>query len=226
MAAQSFKPRTLTQQVATLIRERILSGELPPGERIVEQTLARMLGVGQNVVREALIELAHRGFVRRVTNRGTYVTKLTIAEALKIAEVRGVLEGLAVASVHARLRRGEIQLAPLRDAVAQMRKAAEAGERELFYDYDIAFHEQLWNLADNEFLGQMLEQVVVPLFASFIVLHMRRDGAAATLVEAVEAHERVLNDIEFASSEAAVTAMRELADLSVKHQRGLISGLE
>lgn len=221
-----LRPLTLTQQVAKLIRNRIVSGELPPGERIVEQTLAKSLGVGQNVVREALIELSHRGFVRRLTNRGTYVTKLSIGEAKKIAEVRGVLEGLAVEQVCERFKRREISLAPLHAALEKMRLAAKEGDREQFYDHDLSFHEQLWSLADNEYLSQMLEQVVVPLFASFIVLYMRRDGAVASFLEAVEAHKRVLTEIEKSGKDAARKAMRDLVDLSVKHQRGLISGLD
>ena len=225
MTAAPLKPQTLTQQVARLIRERIVSGELPPGERIVEQTLAKSLGVGQNAVREALIELAHRGFVRRVTNRGTYVTKLSVDEAIKIAEVRAVLEGLAVERVHERWRKGEVSLAPLKAELAEMRAAAEVADRERFYDHDLAFHEKLWNLADNVFLGQMLEQVVVPLFASFIVLYMRRGAEAPELVEAVEAHERVLRQIE-SNGKSARNAMADLLDMSVQHQRGLITGHE
>ena len=77
-------------------KEQIFNGDLRPGERVVEQKFARQFGVGQNAIREALIELAHLGFVRRVPTKGTYVTKVTPEDAVKIARVRRALEGLAI----------------------------------------------------------------------------------------------------------------------------------
>ena len=90
------KPIRLTDQISEVIKKQIFAGDLEPGDRVVEQKIARDLGVGQNAVREALIELSHLGFVRRVPNIGTFVTKLSRADAEKISQVRIALEGLVV----------------------------------------------------------------------------------------------------------------------------------
>lgn len=202
--------------------ERILRGDLEPGQRLVEQTLARSLGVGQNVVREALIALSHRGFVRRITNRGSYVTKLSYDEACKLSEVRSALEERVIDLIHRRMRSEPLDLAPLDDQLRGMRQAAGAGDRTLFYDCDLKWHRALWALAGNEFLTEMLEQIVVPLFAFFILLYVRKQGGPGTLREAVEAHAAVVADLRSGAGNGT-RAIAELVDLSLKHHRGLIT---
>ncbi len=104
------KPIRLTDQISKVIKEKIFAGELEPGDRVVEQKIARDLGVGQNAVREALIELFHLGFVRRIPNIGTFVTKLDRTDAEKISQVRTALEGLVVDLVAQRLETDDLDL--------------------------------------------------------------------------------------------------------------------
>lgn len=218
-----LKATPLTDQVAAVIKNRILHGELQSGERLVEQQLARSLGVGQNVIREALIALAHLGFVRRVANRGTYVTKLTLRDACKLAEVRAELECLAVRLIGERMLRGSVDWAPFEECLRSMREAAAGNDREKFYECDIQFHRMLWELADNEHLAQSLEQIVVPLFAFFIMLYMRKHGATESFLESVAAHEKVIAILKESGGDAAEAAMRGIVDLAVQHQQGLIT---
>ena len=215
-----LKP-TLTQQISDLIKDQILSGTLSPGERLVEYLIAKHYGVGQNVVREALIELSHLGLVRRETNKGTYVTKLTLEEAQKIADVRGAMEGLAIELVCKRLRKKEVDLGMLRQIVADMRSAATACDRQAFYEHDIRFHKTLWQMSGNEYLGQLLEQVVTPLFGSFILLFFRTDGAKKTLLEGADAH-RILVDALEKSPATARRAILDMVNLSLQHNKGLL----
>lgn len=222
MGTALLRPAPLTEQVAANIRARILKGELRPGERLVEQQLAKSLGVGQNAVREALIDLAHGGFVRRLANRGTYVTELTLEEARKMAEVRGALEGLAVELVAQRYARTPFDLGELDTPLAGMRSAAVANDREQFYACDLCFHQALWKLSGNEHLEQAAEQIVVPLFAFFIMLYMRTGSASGSFLEAVEAHEQVVRDIRSSGAGRARQSMEELVDLALKHQQGLM----
>jgi len=59
-------PYSKKDRVVLAIREAIVSGKMQPGDAIVEGRVARQLGVGQPLVREALIDLEHQGFVQRV----------------------------------------------------------------------------------------------------------------------------------------------------------------
>src|ERR1051326_340333 len=91
-----LRMKSLPESVAEQMREAILGGQLKPGERLVEQKLATLFGIGQPTVREALKELEYQGFVRKLPNRATYVTDLSTSEMAKMFEVRMALETLAI----------------------------------------------------------------------------------------------------------------------------------
>ena len=65
---------SLAEGVVAALKDAFFSGTLKPGAAIVERQIAKQMNVGTPVVREALISLKHEGFVRRVKNKGTFVT--------------------------------------------------------------------------------------------------------------------------------------------------------
>jgi GntR family transcriptional regulator, vanillate catabolism transcriptional regulator len=77
------------------IREMILQGELPPGDRVREVELAAKLGVSRTPVREALPILAQEGVLTQLDTRGFVVRAFTPQEIMDAIDVRGALEGLA-----------------------------------------------------------------------------------------------------------------------------------
>ena len=87
---------SISDQIAEVLRNLIVSGDLNPGERIVESRVAKQLGVGQPTVREALVALEHQGLVVRKSNQGCVVTSLTRSEIADVLRIRGELEVLAV----------------------------------------------------------------------------------------------------------------------------------
>ncbi|MFZ0137544.1 MAG: GntR family transcriptional regulator [Candidatus Sulfotelmatobacter sp.] len=82
-------------RVIVRIREMILHGELPPGERVREVELAAKLGVSRTPVREALPILAQEGVLTQLDTRGFVVRAFTAQEIMDAIDVRGALEGLA-----------------------------------------------------------------------------------------------------------------------------------
>jgi DNA-binding GntR family transcriptional regulator len=78
---ERIEPISKKTRVVRLLREAILSGAIKGGEPIVEAKLAQQFGVGQGLVREALIELEHHGFVQRTPFTGTTVTSLSLEDA-------------------------------------------------------------------------------------------------------------------------------------------------
>src|SRR5215211_5972136 len=87
---------TASDLVADSIRAAILSGQLKPGETLVERRLAVQLGVSKTPVREALIALSTSGLVAVNPNRGVTVRRLTLDDIRKCYEVRLLLEPWAV----------------------------------------------------------------------------------------------------------------------------------
>jgi DNA-binding GntR family transcriptional regulator len=92
-------PRSTTTQdlVGEAIRSAILSGQLKPGDTLVERRLAEQLGVSKTPVREALIALSGAGLVQITPNRGTVVRALDAEDVRQAYEVRALLEPWAVA---------------------------------------------------------------------------------------------------------------------------------
>ena len=88
--------KTLSQEVAAIIKERIRSGELEQGERIVESRLAREIGLSLTPVREAVRELVGEGILTVMPNRGPSVRILEPEDAFEIYTLRAQLEGLAI----------------------------------------------------------------------------------------------------------------------------------
>jgi DNA-binding GntR family transcriptional regulator len=217
------KPIRLTDQISEVIKKQIFAGELEPGDRVVEQKIARDLGVGQNAVREALIELSHLGFVRRVPNIGTFVTKLSRSDAEKISQVRIALEGLVVDLVAERVKAEDVDLSGAEELLQKMRKALNRRDIISFYDYDLRFHRLLWVLTNNEYLSQMLEQIVTPLFAFFIMLNIHPMDRVEYFTEAVDHHDNVIQALKSRSPQSAHNALCGLLEISLRQQRDIIS---
>src|SRR3989442_15477531 len=93
---QKVEPVSKKERVVASLKAAILSGALKSGDAIVEGKIAQEFGVGQGLIREALIELEHKGFVQRTPFSGTQVVQLTSEDAQQIFDIRIALEPLAV----------------------------------------------------------------------------------------------------------------------------------
>ena len=179
----------LTDRVEAALKDAFFSGKLKPGDAIVERQLAREMRVGTPVVREALISLQGQGFVRRVTNTGTFVTKFEAEEVRQLYTLRIELEALAFEWARPRVQPADI--AELRGLVDGLIEAAEAGGRREFLERDLRFHKRCWMLSGNTYLMETLERLMAPLFA-FAVL---ASGVPLTAAMARE-HQTLVNALE------------------------------
>jgi DNA-binding GntR family transcriptional regulator len=86
---------TLADQVYAVLRDRIVGGEIRPGEFIREQEVSQGLGVSRTPVREALGRLASEGFAERIPHRGFRIPAESIDELLELYPIVAALEVLA-----------------------------------------------------------------------------------------------------------------------------------
>jgi DNA-binding GntR family transcriptional regulator len=136
------------------IRQLIHTWELAPGSRINELGLSQRLGVGRNVVRQALRALEPLGLVRFVPNRGAEVRKINLEEALDLSDVRACLARAAARSAALRAKPEEIR--SLEELHARMRDLAAAQRHEEYLPLNDAFHAAIVDAARNERLQLML----------------------------------------------------------------------
>lgn len=188
------------ERVAKALRDAIVSGRMKPGDAIVESRVARELGVGQPLVREALLDLEHQGFVQRVPYKGTSVTRLGPEEIEQIQRMRVELEALAI--VWARARVGVADVRELRALVEQMERSARGSDLASFNDHDLALHRKIWQLSGNKYLADALERAVVPLLTFFYLssgrigeLHVKSVAHHAALVAAIAEPQPALAEI-------------------------------
>ena len=177
---QQLEPVSLPERAANALKDAFFSGQLKPGDTIVEREIARQMKVGTPVVREALILLQEQGFVRRVANTGTFVTEFTASEVSQLYSLRVEMEILALQ--WARTRVTEKDLEELRELVDVTVEAGKRGDRREFLERDYHFHRRCWQLSGNDYLTEMLDRLMAPLFA-FVVL---ASGAPLTAAMAKE----------------------------------------
>jgi DNA-binding GntR family transcriptional regulator len=142
----------LREQIKEILLERILRGELEPGERLVETRLARELGTSQAPVREALRDLQ--------------LLRLVESEPFRGARVRAVDDELAAREA---AKRSGGDVVSLERELNAMRSAAAAGDWRTQIAHDLAFHREMIELAGNE-----------PLLQSWLVLGVEVSTAFAT----------------------------------------------
>ena len=160
--------QTAPQAAAEAIRESIISGDLKGGDRIIEQKWAVRLGIGQPTLREALHELEHQGLLRKVQQRGTYVTQLSPEDYRLIQEVSIPLEAIAMGKAAEKMTL--VVEEELTAIVTEMaRNGMDGVDVQHFHDCDVAFHRKVWELAGNKYLQATLETVTIRLFVFSIV---------------------------------------------------------
>ncbi|MGH9903729.1 MAG: GntR family transcriptional regulator [Pyrinomonadaceae bacterium] len=200
-----IQPISKKDQVVLAIKDAILSGAVEPGDQIVESRMAQQLGTGIPLVREALIDLEHQGFVQKTPFKGTSVTKLSPEEVRDIFRLRVELESLAVGWASGRVTEGDVK--ELRGLIDGMRRAAAEGpDLGRFYEHDLAFHRKLWALSGNQYLVGALERVIVPLFAFFVMRNPREQESYA---ESAAAHARIVEALPGAGEVELRALMRE-----------------
>lgn len=196
-----IQPISKRDQVVRAMKEAILTGTIQPGASIVESKIAQQLGAGVPLIREALIELEHQGFVQRTPYKGTTVTKLSPADVRHIFALRVELEAIAIEWAKEHATATDVEY--LRREIAKMEAAAKVLDLPQFYDGDLAFHRKIWSLSGNPYLVDALERLVVPLFAFFL---MKTSRQQASYVESACMHAKIVDAIPVKNA----TELREM----------------
>ena len=131
----------------------ILSGQRRPGDRLIQQELAKRLGVAQSVVREALLELQISGLVRAVDNLGVFVSELGADDLLQAYEIREVLEGLAARLCCRQASRADIQ--ELRQLTHEIHQLGRQDRKSHMGAGDKQFHNRMIQISRNATLQRL-----------------------------------------------------------------------
>lgn len=189
--------RSLYDPVADQLRDMIVRGELPAGDKIRMSELAASLGVSITPLREALKVLAEEQLVELLPNRGARVAPFTVDDASALFDVIASLEGLAAELATAHLSANALD--ELEAKHKAMRAHFEKGEREPYFALNSWIHAQLIALSGNSVLEATHRRMMVRASRGryMAIIDSRR------WIEAMDEHEELMAALRQRDAEAA-----------------------
>lgn len=186
-----------------MVTEMIASGELAPGARLREQTLAETIGVSRTPVREALGRLSAEGVVELTPNRGAQVVSFSAEDVNAMFDVRSRLEPQAVALAVPRLSPEDLD--QILEWSKEMRKLAASGrDLERLNALNSSFHGIFFDRCGNRLLAGALRGVIRP---SIVALTFRRYTPRA-LERSMLHHAEIVEAATIGDAEWAESVMR------------------
>jgi DNA-binding GntR family transcriptional regulator len=200
--ASRIQRAPLHDQIVTLLRDQIVAGTLPPGEKLNERELCEAFGVSRTPLREALKVLTTEGLVRIAPNYGASVTELTIEDLEEVFPVIGSLEALS----------GELAARQIDDAgiarIADLhdRMVGHYERRELaqYFECNEAIHEAILSAAGNPTLTATMRSLAARIRRARYVANL----SEARWKAAVEEHEEIMRSIRARDPDALADILR------------------
>ena len=206
---------SLTSVVQGELERMILSGELAPGAKLTEMTLAARLGVSRGPLREAFRMLDEAGLVRTEKNRGVFVRDLPVDEAIEIFDLRAAMDELVGRRLAEHITAP--QLKEVRGLVEQMEQAVKAKDAHHYHLLNLKFHDRLVELAGNSKLTAIYRKQIKEL-SLFRRLNLADDWL---LPISANEHRQIVKAIASGDAQAAGKAMFdhviESTERTIKH---------
>jgi len=208
------------------LRELILSGALPAGERIAELTLVELLGVSRTPIRAALIRLEQEGLLDALPHGGFAVRTFSEAEVSDAIELRGTVEGLAARLAAERgpapalLQRAQACLDEIDRVLSQPALTDDSFSAYVVLNH--RFHAMLAELSGSAVLVRELERLISQPFASpsgFVGVQSNTHESRDMLVVAQHQHRQVLTAIALREGARAESLMLEHSRLAQTNLR-------
>ena len=145
----------LVDQVHEAILAEITEGKLAPGERIIQEQIAQVLGVSRQPVQQALLLLRNQGVLRDAPGRGLIVASLDLDQVGNMYDVRAVMEGLAFRKAAERNAERARKQGPA--LIQNGRKAVAAGSVAAMIAADLKFHDFIYSLSENPLIAPTMD---------------------------------------------------------------------
>ena len=194
---------SLVDRVVDQVSERIVSGQLPPGERITEDQIASDFGVSRTPVREAVKRLAELGLIVIRPRSGLEVASIDEQDVDEITELRAELEAMALRLAMARMTPQDVK--ELGEIAGRCEDLLNEGNRPNVFREDSRFHLAMAALSGNRHLAETLRRldVKVQLCRMFLCL------SDAKVKADVRFHRKILAAVKEGDAERAQALLRE-----------------
>ena len=193
---------SVADQVASILRQRILDGELPPGTALQEVPMATSLGVSRNTVREATRILSLEGLMKRNAHRGVAVAQLSLEDVAEIYQVRHLLE---IPAVRAATMEDSDVLTEMRGALEGYEKAVEGVDWVRAVRFDLNFHTLLIRFHRNRRLESFYEKLLGELRLGMVLVDLRHDNPGGL----VPVHRRIYQLLTSGETQECATLLAQ-----------------
>ena len=151
----------LRDVVFNTLRQAILTGDLKPGERLMEIHLADQLGVSRTPIREAIRKLELEGLVTMIPRRGAEVAQITEKSMNDVLEVRRAVDALCVELACERITKEELEAleAACEEFAKEAKKPREEKDVKLLAQKDVALHDIIVQATGNQRLIQLVNNL-------------------------------------------------------------------
>lgn len=191
----------LREVVFKTLRQAILTGELKPGEPLMEVKLAEKLGVSRTPIREAIRKLELDGLVVIKPRRSACVASITKEDLTDVLEVRRVLEKLSI-ELCCRKRTGQ-DVVLLKESLEKFKQSIKKNDLTEIAVTDVQFHETIYNATGNKRLCQILYNLREQMYRYRLEYIKDEQTRKQLIIE----HEKILWAIEQRDEKKAVEAI-------------------
>ncbi len=205
-----YKP--LREVIFDTLREAIITGELKPGERLMEVKLAEKMGVSRTPVREAIRMLELEGLVDMLPRKGAHVAELSVKDIMDVLEVRASMDSLATRLAAERISDEEIK--ELKQIQAQFMNYADKDNLQGTIKKDVEFHELIYRASRNDRLLQIANNLREQV-QRFRVIYLKDYSSSKNLIEE---HENICAAI----SERNMDLAQKHAQVHINNQEKVI----
>ena len=201
MESLTLPSRALYLDVAELMRQRIFSGALKPGEWIDELRTSQELGISRTPLREALKVLATEGLITMKLRRGAYVTEVSEQDVREVYHLLGLLESDAARVVAETANASEKQsLLDLHQSLIDARE-----QRDRFFQINESYHMRILELSQNRWRDQMVADLRK-------VMKLNRHHSlfkSGRVEQSLREHQEIMDAIASADGQRAALAMQQ-----------------
>ncbi len=204
-------PEIIGTELAHHLADRIIFGELAPGERIVEEDIVQRFNVSRSPVREALRMLEQEGLAVRESRRGVWVTPIGLEDLDDVYACRLVLEGLATELAAQNCVKEDLEA--IHAAIERLRAIDAGGNIQEFFRENLLLATRIHTAARNNTLKRLLGSVGKQA-------HRYRYIAYSHIPEmrkaSVQGHEEILASMEKGNARHARILMEDMIQRSWK----------
>ncbi|OMP68299.1 GntR family transcriptional regulator [Domibacillus epiphyticus] len=211
MGSHHFVNNALSNSIAEHITEQIITGELKPGEKLIEHNYAEEYGTSRAPVREAIYLLAIEGLVERIPRKGAIVKEYTEQEMYDLLEIRNMLENMAIDRIQ-KHGTDQVLLKEMNQVLEEMKKVEAVHS---YTQLNHSFHMCLIKMSKSETIKTMYSRLGWPLLRIQSLSFANKGNIKKSITE----HATIIRLLDEQN-------MNELSAVLLKHNEDVIFSIQ